>query len=241
MAAPPKRTRRVWPLHFETNGSAYTLDAKSGRFHDEESDFYYDPKLKLYFGKSAYYRYNADLKPPFEQVDHTDDVQPQVIQPEKKQAPIINIKLKTKSLKRKEPPSKQQKEHAADMEKWSGRQEEMRKAICWLCRRKFKSEEKLRYHEKESQMHRDNLAKKGNYKDRAEERKAMHGPEETVAAVAPVVAPMVEPAKPEAESLGESNVGRQMLEKLGWKGEPENGQQKQLKKDWERIETAAKK
>ncbi|CAB9507204.1 RNA-binding protein 10 [Seminavis robusta] len=71
---------------------------------------------------------------------------------------------------------KVQKQHAASLERWSGRQDEMGKVrlnavkgrprftkdgkpICWLCKRKFDDLGKLQKHEELSTMHKENLAK----------------------------------------------------------------------------------
>jgi RNA-binding protein 5/10 len=145
--------------------------------------------------------------------------------------------------------------------------------MCLLCKRKFPNVEKLRQHEQLSALHKDNLAKKAaadaaaseqqqketnqQYRDRAKERRVMCGPE------ASSVATLLRSGANEAEStvvtpednLGDSNIGNQMLQKLGWKagsslgrntsseGGQEQPQQRSmeasLKEDWKRIESLA--
>ena len=62
-----KKKKREWPPCFdETHGSDYILDVRSGMFYQAESDFFYDPQTKLYYGnkQAAYFRYNKDCDPP---------------------------------------------------------------------------------------------------------------------------------------------------------------------------------
>ena len=142
----PDDIKPKWPPCFESEGSAFSLDARSGMFYEAESDFFYDPKSKLYYGnkKGAYYRYNEDTA-KFEQVQKIDPVQAEDLEstnvattkPSNKMKGI-SINLKTKSLpsgkpkkpksvdKSSAPATKQQKQHAVDMEKWSDRQVEKR-------------------------------------------------------------------------------------------------------------------
>ena len=334
-----------WPPRFETNGTAFSLDARSGMFYQADSDFFYDPKSKLYYGnkEGAYYRYNEDTA-RFEQVQKVDQVQtaadlePTFIAATKSSSNNnnnklkgISIKLKTKALpkKPKKPKSaidsndhtilasKQQKQHAVDMEKWSDRQDERRAAdrkihrtakgepskktlvcetrsgvsattasvvvvgltrdailccelilyyycaVCRLCQRKFPSIEKLLYHERMSKLHQENLAKQREkesqmkpsepsaYVDRAEQRRIMNGPEDVPAA--PTLFPASDPApaaaaaEPAEKNLGETNIGNQLLQKMGWKAGDAVGRQDRpsasasLAKDWERIEALAAK
>lgn len=148
--------------------------------------------------------------------------------------------------------------------------------ICTLCRRKFPSLEKLRFHEKVSQLHKENFAKQQRevknksmvnhtvnhsngvpsaYVDRAQQRRDMYGTD----VASSVVLPMTNVDLPRQElgsgtgqqaqtsgsnPLGESNVGRKMLEKLGWESESDNksGTSQQLvslKKEWDRMENVA--
>lgn len=193
---------RTWPLNFDTDGAAFVLDVRSGMFYDAESDFFYDPKSCLYYGKGAYYKYNANLKPPFEVMpgatNVTTDLEPVLGRPNSNDSnkKAITIKLRTKSLKKAKPPTSSSssgsakatasvvdsqqsdvtnKQHAADIQKWSERQKEISsnndeapkevartakgEPICVLCQRKFPTLEKLRYHEQVSELHKENLAK----------------------------------------------------------------------------------
>ena len=140
------------------------------------------------------------------------------------------------------------------------------KPICTLCKRKFPNVEKLRHHEKVSALHKQNVAKKKiseskeklqegmnstEYRDRAKERRTLYGPDQatehddTSLELRNIVA--TEIVAPD-QNLGKSNVGNQMLQKLGWKGgslgredsiTQNNGGSTadNLKKDWERIES----
>lgn len=193
------------------------------------------------------------------------------------------------------------KQHVADIEKWTERQVEIRnerkgvvetsgppeahagvkvettdkgEPICTLCRRKFPTIDKLRYHEKVSTLHKENLAKKeaalkskesagGSaleanadakpvYVDRAKQRRLLHGPE-TLPGPVLVDVPVpgstdlseenyLEPG-PKQQALGESNIGNQMLQKLGWKQGCSLGSDPpaatQLANEWSRIESIA--
>jgi OCRE domain len=62
-----KKQKREWPPCFETDGSMYVLDPRCGMFYEHTSDFFYDPKSKLYFGtrQQTYYQYDATQNPPF--------------------------------------------------------------------------------------------------------------------------------------------------------------------------------
>ena len=137
--------------------------------------------------------------------------------------------------------------------------------ICALCQRKFATLDKLFHHEKVSELHKSNLTKqaaarkeslaraeedqrKAAYVDRAEQRRLMHGPENTVPAVgalevseAPTEA--VKPVDPK-ETLNEMNIGNKMLQKLGWQqgaglGRRTSESANELEQDWERIERLA--
>lgn len=244
--------------------------------------------------------------------------------------PAISIKLKTKKLSKKAKDKSKgkgengnnedqplplptsnilQKQHQADINKWSElqvgkkeetsnlgeaasssqpvgvtsqKQEKVAKTakgafVCLLCRRKFATLEKLRYHERASALHKENLAKKeaakGNaaakasvakestaYVDRAQQRRILHGPgAEPMCALLPTAelsldnsvkatAPQKTEVRPQ-DSLGETNIGNQLLQKQGWKTgqslgrqEREGGQQQphdSIKKQWERIESLA--
>mmetsp|Transcript_21205 Transcript_21205/g.31932 ORF Transcript_21205/g.31932 Transcript_21205/m.31932 type:complete len:437 (-) Transcript_21205:53-1363(-) len=160
--------------------------------------------------------------------------------------------------------------------------------ICLLCRRKFASVENLEQHEKLSALHKANLAKKtaaaaeqsskqreaeALYKDRAKERRMMHGDLASVHSSGPSsraeailaqadgsrvsatsAVKTTEIVRPE-DTLGDTNIGNKLLQKLGWKSgetlgrkqdgendaQPKGGKDaaSSLKSDWERIESLA--
>ena len=298
-----------WPPKFESDGSSFVFDSRSGMFYNAESDFFYDPNSKMYFSnkKQAYYRHDETSDPPF-QIAHLakgqDTMNPTAepaLAPQKKPGTkvepkgSISIKLKTKSLKSRKPKTlekkqdatssssvntKVQKQHAVDMDKWSDRQVEKSveertiqrtakgEPMCPLCRRKFPTVEKLLYHERVSQLHKDNLAKQaqtkktapvpGNdkgYVDRAKQRRDMYGPETTPVAVPlPTSLPTsgsteeITASTPQ-DNLNETNVGNKLLQKMGWKegksigrtrgNEESSLSNSNLTKDWERIEAIA--
>ena len=206
--------------------------------------------------------------------------------------------------------TKHQKKQAANLEKWSERKAEIQaelpaspgstvatasiatsnpekivrtakgEPICTVCKRKFPSVEKLRLHERMSELHKQNLAKNAataaaghkrrpsppatEYQDRAKKRRELHGPEIAIpppkVASLPITSHDPEPHRPE-DNLGSSNIGNQMLQKLGWKegstlgrksndgSETESGDTGQtkeqdsriqhLRQDWDRIESMA--
>ena len=105
---------------------------------------------------------------------------------------------------------------------------------CLLCRRQFKTSEQLLRHEKESKLHAENLAKKAaedvKYRDRASERRAMHGTasvpilDRQVERPIPIgvqFAPMIPQPVPASSAIpiSEDNTGNALLRKLGWEGE----------------------
>ena len=148
--------------------------------------------------------------------------------------------------------------------------------ICTLCRRKFANVEKLRQHEQLSALHQENLAKKAAadaqaakqkettttetiYRDRTKERQMLYSASSTdashvdklLASVNPVasVEKQSEVVRPE-QTLGDTNVGNQLLQKMGWKSGEALGRKQEgetgtetvansLKNDWERIESLA--
>lgn len=318
-----KKSPPVWPPSFDQNGSAFVFDTRSGMFYESETDFFYDPMSKLYYGNKQciYYRYDDTTK-RFVEVQAVakgqselaiDEVSPDWNTKESNtnsNKPSISIKLKTKSL----PSAKKTnsgakfnsvsaapvaprvtKKHAADINKWSDRQAEIRhdeqqsaipmpeskpsiattakgEPICLLCRRKFPTLAKLEHHEKVSNLHKENLLKQEKtqqqqqqqvnesaqqaYLDRAHQRRIMYGSEtlapSTVVAVSSDIISLgsqsmatTVPSVPE-DNLGVSNIGNQMLQKLGWKGGASLGHGKiqkeptaMIKKDWEKIESLA--
>lgn len=168
------------------------------------------------------------------------------------------------------------KQHELNIDKWSDRQVEKRiedrkfqrtakgEPMCALCRRKFPTVEKLLHHEQVSQLHKDNLAKaattrneNAQYVDRAEQRRSMYGPEVPLlatkaihaehAAIQAAAAVQTDETPPVVETLdSETNIGNQLLRKMGWKeGNSLGGRSdapaaaSELIKDWERIEKLA--
>jgi len=178
--------------------------------------------------------------------------------------------------------SKETKQRIANMEKWIKKQAEMKaescpergdesrlkirwtkkgQPICIICKRKFQSVEKLRLHERESELHKQNLANlenaressfkrkespAGTYTDRAQKRRDLHGIEE--AAALGTSARINEPDEPiesaaaPNDTLGSDNIGNQLLRKMGWKESEKSAADPQdnLRKDWDRIENLAK-
>jgi len=222
---------------------------------------------------------------------------------------LASAKVQKKSTKTKfkassvaDPAPRVAKKHAADLAKWTERQVEQRQEhkrdspspaqdtktiattakgepICLLCRRKFATLAKLEYHEKASNLHKENLAKQKTneeaktppssqqnppgYVDRAQQRRTLYGPESSriaapldVQSVVSLGSQSVVPSS-QHDNLGETNIGNQMLQKLGWKNgaslgrkdnnETSDGAPSQqpaaasMKQDWERIESMASK
>lgn len=185
-----------------------------------------------------------------------------------------------KTLKKaKAAPTQPKRKDAANMEAWTELGKEIRddststqnvpmtitnKPVCLLCKRKFPSIEKLKKHEELSVLHKENVQKKKKedeakkasveYRDRALERRLMHGPENAVALLPVDVdasrPPKIDIVHPE-DNLGDSNIGNQMLQKLGWKSGSSLGRgtsgaedemakvQSTLVKDWQKIESLA--
>mmetsp|Transcript_1445 Transcript_1445/g.3593 ORF Transcript_1445/g.3593 Transcript_1445/m.3593 type:complete len:261 (+) Transcript_1445:749-1531(+) len=245
-------------------------------FYDPKSKLYYGNKQK------AYFRYCVGENPPFQELVNNDAAEKESQEeddakalPEKK---TIAICLKTKLLpetsreeekvdektEQKVALSRTQKTHAENMSRWLERGKEDSESnvllrtksgqpVCLLCRRKFQSAEKLHRHEKLSDLHKTNLAKKKEmaaqlYRDRAQERRMLHGAD--APAIFKKVEETVEPRKAEAanpeDNLGASNIGNKMLQKLGWKSGSSLGRNfgestlgGEIQKDWERIEALA--
>lgn len=163
--------------------------------------------------------------------------------------------------------TKSQKEKIADIEKWTEKQAELKQdsigdagvtaskstenvrltvkgePICVVCRKKFPTIDKLRLHERASDLHKQNLQKLKEkqatagkrktpgetsteaslvYQDRAEKRRQLHGPctVEMLQQQRPVADDLHHHYGPPAkgEALDESHVGHKLLQKLGWKG-----------------------
>jgi len=169
--------------------------------------------------------------------------------------------------------SKVKKVYDANIDRWFERERERRgkdqvvrskegKPVCLLCKRKFVNLKKLDQHEERSSLHKLNLLKyservnitedkaEAHYRDRALERRVLHGPEENGLAMRTCPADDTSQdfiiPEPE-ENLGENNVGNQILQKLGWKTGSNLGRNPKLdnsdmilKREWEQIETLAK-
>jgi hypothetical protein len=118
--------------------------------------------------------------------------------------------------------------------------------ICVVCRRKFPNIDKLRLHEKASELHKQNLQKlKGKellepkrkspevaatetaaeYQDRAAKRRQLHGPPMSDVLGLRLAANTTQHHEPsiKGEALDESHLGHKMLQKLGWKGHESEG------------------
>lgn len=193
---------REWPPCFDDDGVSFVLDSLSGMFYEARSDFFYDPKSKLYYGnkKGAYFSYDRSKSPKFVEVqkvtqpDEGMDVPTINPEPSSGTAPkgkgiVISINIKTKNSKKREKVVlKAHKEQAANMEKWSQRQAEVKASsdaslapsltegdttskpdkvhktdkgepICIICRRRFPTLDKLKLHENLSELHKQNLQK----------------------------------------------------------------------------------
>ena len=122
----------------------------------------------------------------------------------------------------------------------------------------------MRQHEKHSALHKQNLEKKrkleeknAEYRDRASERRTMYEvdtavPVSTIDQSVVDMGPSLDKARTVTktetvapkDTLGEHNIGNQMLLKMGWKPKS-NGPSSEhmedklakLKQDWERIES----
>jgi hypothetical protein len=104
----PGPTTPQWPPSFETNGSDYVLDNRSGMFYEARSDFFYDPTTKLYYSqkRQAYFRHrrNKEGKSAFDKVEQTieaSDASKVQETDQKMKVPAISINLKTKALPKK--------------------------------------------------------------------------------------------------------------------------------------------
>ena len=201
----------------------------------------------------------------------------------KKEDSAVSASNNNKTSSAAVPATRKTKEHEADLAKWSERQTEQKtgdrdlskipktakgEPICSLCQRKFPTLDKLFYHERVSELHKTNLAKRlaasapnaptpvkatqqTAYVDRAELRRQVHGPESTnpvsVSASSSLgdqqQAAATTPVDPK-ETLNETNIGNKMLQKLGWQQGKGLGRRaaeasNELQQDWERIERLA--
>lgn len=130
--------------------------------------------------------------------------------------------------------------------------------ICTLCRRKFPTLEKLQYHEQMSTLHKDNLQKQlasqherqTAYVDRAQQRRELHGGSLDLPATTTTISSstmnvprhqqtiVTQSSQGSGDLNNDNNVGKKMLQKLGWKG-GEDTDDHPMKKNWDRIEDMA--
>lgn len=156
---PPKTPRTsLWPPNFETHGSDYVLDHRSGMFYEAKSKFFYDPTTKLYYSheKQSYFRHRLGVNgnSVFDKVEgaanqadtESSNNSSSTMTTTDKQMlmPAISINLKTKALpkKAKKKPEdsaktrpapvptapRKAKDTEADLAKWSERQTELKEA-----------------------------------------------------------------------------------------------------------------
>ena len=106
-----------WPPVFNRRSATYDFDERSGMFYHAPTQFYFDPRTKLYYGieESAYFRYCEEKDPPFELVegsnDHVNNQEELVVsgnvttsQTTDTNNNMIRINLKTPAQKRAERP-----------------------------------------------------------------------------------------------------------------------------------------
>ena len=250
---PPLFDEQASDFVFDSRSGMF-YESQSEFFYDPKTKLYYGNKQGAYFKynpETKSFDTVAQVAAGSKQ-DTTTDLDPLLDHTGRPQSAdggtnrkSILINLKTKSLKKvkkKKPQEKPQsvsaapaasdatnrlqKAHAADIEKWSVRQNEGKppqeaevttkqeeevldektikktdkgEPICALCRRKFPTVDKLRYHVKASKLHKDNLAKRAaqsqskspptttapapktepvqKYVDRAQQRRNMYGPD----------------------------------------------------------------
>lgn len=92
----------TWPPLFETDGAAYVFDARSGLFYEGFSDFFFDPKTKLYFGnkQQLYYMHCPGQQPAFVAVPNSTsspDADPVAESSQDASPPIGNEQVKDSS------------------------------------------------------------------------------------------------------------------------------------------------
>ena len=124
-----------------------------------------------------------------------------------------------------------------------------------MCRRKFPSDSVLLKHVSRSALHASNvvaakdkalLAVHPQYRDRIKERKEIFGEDHEAlrgAAAKELTNSQCWPATEAKDKLGSTqNVGTQMLMKMGWRegGNKESDHLQSLRKDFDRIESLAK-
>jgi hypothetical protein len=77
---PPAVAISLWPSNFETHGSAYVFQPKTGYFLDPLTEFYYCPKSKLYYNAKdgVYYRWDTTVDPPFKKFEPPMPTEPEL-------------------------------------------------------------------------------------------------------------------------------------------------------------------
>lgn len=156
--------QQEWPPQFESHGRMFVFDKRSSMYYEPLSDFFYDPKTSLYYGNKlkTYFKYDSMYNPPFVAIycHQTNESKPTStntnLPNSNDQAkhdtslPKITVKLTTKKL----PLTNESKQLSTVHRLPSGN------PVCSLCMRKFKTVEQFRRHEKISDLHKANLAKK---------------------------------------------------------------------------------
>ena len=159
-------------------------------FYHVSSQFFFDPKTKLYYGnkEKKYYVHCTDEHPQFREFESQTTDTAKVDQVTKvEQKSLIAISLKTKVLassdktyertKKAEAPlvkpvSRVKKQHAFNIDRWSERGREVAgkgpvirtkagRPVCLLCKRKFSDLQKLDRHEEISEMHKESVSTRG--------------------------------------------------------------------------------
>lgn len=135
-----------WPPPFDRRNATYVFDSRSGMFYHASSQFFFDPKTKLYYGnqEKKYYVFSRGEKPPFREFKQERTGIEEASQARKMGGKkVIAISLKTKVFassdkgkedgeRRKEETqariaqvSKTQKLRDANIDRWSERGREM--------------------------------------------------------------------------------------------------------------------
>jgi len=270
---PPVFTRRSATYVFDAVSSMF-YHASTQFFYDPKTKLYYGNQQKLYYrhcpGQNPpFQEYEGQTG---------NEHAPKLIESKKPAISIkLKTKVLARSHKEgvksavlSSPVPKSNKTTDDNLNRWTERNREKRgeleaiitkagQPVCLLCKRKFKDINHLYRHEQTSDMHKSNLNRHLErkkhltpesqfYRDRALERRILHGPESHK--IANNNSEIEEPKhtleiKPE-DQIGDNNIGNKMLERLGWKsgeGLGRHGASEQslsIKKDWERIEALAR-
>eukprot|EP00924_Labyrinthula_sp_SR-Ha-C_P000895 maker-scaffold_7-snap-gene-7.34-mRNA-1 protein AED:0.04 eAED:0.06 QI:0/0/0.5/1/0/0/2/551/322 len=166
---PLSKNSSDFPVPFEISSVSYRLDPTSGWYYHEKG-FYYNFNEKIYFWKvkNKHYKYNPDLK-KFVKVAYKR-VEENICKKRRKSTPStspenkldISIDLSSLNPVDEKPIQKISSEKTNIKADVSVVKDQLleQKAICFLCRRRFKSYSKLLRHERLSEMHKKNLEKK---------------------------------------------------------------------------------